>query len=175
MQNTNDKQLALDAILKEIEEIYKSLKDIQSEASGILHESNVPDSSAQLNDVLESTEKATNVILDSATEINALADIHCSSDEGKNKISDIVVKIYEACNFQDLTGQRIKKVLKNLSIIEDRLAKLASVAKGSEENSQPTQKPVSAKDKDASLMNGPQLTGAAPTQDEIDALFSAKK
>ncbi|MGB9400589.1 MAG: hypothetical protein WCB69_15555 [Pseudolabrys sp.] len=36
-------------------------------------------------------------------------------------MQDHVVRIYEACNFQDLAGQRIGKVITMLIMLEERL------------------------------------------------------
>ena len=35
-----------------------------------------------------------------------------------------VTQIFEACNFQDVTGQRISKVVKTLQLIDNRVSQL---------------------------------------------------
>ena len=163
-------------IYKEIEEIYNGFMELQREAFGILDTNKVPDSSAQLNDVLKSTEEATNIILDSATSISGIAETACSSDEGKTQIAALVNKIYEACTFQDITGQRIKKVLKNLNLLEQRLANLSAIARNNKSKSVKTESHKdNSKNNDNSLLNGPQLSAEAPTQEDIDKLFAASK
>src|SRR5438874_2486342 len=42
-------------------------------------------------------------------------------------IRDQVVRIFEACNFQDLSGQRIAKVLETLQFVEDRVARMMEI------------------------------------------------
>ena len=42
-------------------------------------------------------------------------------------IRDQVIRIFDACNFQDLAGQRIAKVLATLKFIEDRIARMMDI------------------------------------------------
>jgi chemotaxis protein CheZ len=86
-------------------------------------------------------------------------------------ILDAVVRIFEACNFQDITGQRIDKVVRTLDFIEERVANMIQTW-GSEAfiNLPP---PVEvAENAEKQLLNGPQLEGKAISQADIDALFA---
>ena len=42
------------------------------------------------------------------------------------KLQDAVTQIYEACSFQDITGQRITKVVTTLKAIEGKVAHIIS-------------------------------------------------
>ena len=42
------------------------------------------------------------------------------------KLQDAVTRIYEACSFQDITGQRITKVVTTLKVIEEKVAHIIS-------------------------------------------------
>lgn len=42
-------------------------------------------------------------------------------------MNEMIVRIFEACNFQDLTGQRITKVVRALSFIEERVDAMMGV------------------------------------------------
>lgn len=79
------------------------------------------------------------------------------------------MKIFEACSFQDITGQRIRKVVRTLTDIEERVGHLISLlgdkAAGTGDNED---KRVG----DARLLNGPQLPPQAVSQDEIDKLLA---
>jgi chemotaxis protein CheZ len=81
-------------------------------------------------------------------------------------LQDHVVRIYEACNFQDLAGQRIGKVIAMLVMIEERLMAMIQHHSGANEAT----KPSSAGD----LINGPRLDGAAghASQHDIDVMFA---
>ena len=80
------------------------------------------------------------------------------------RVQDETIKIYEACSFQDITGQRISKVVTALKIIETRIEAItgrygmSNVARGVEESD--------------SLLNGPQSADLAISQDEIDKLLT---
>jgi chemotaxis protein CheZ len=105
------------------------------------------------------------------------------SGDAAAKLTDATTKVYEACGFQDITGQRITKVVKALKEIEHRVDAMVA-AFGDEAGARPATAASSpaAKSKDGNgpkpitdegLLNGPQLKSAAKTQDEIDALFGS--
>lgn len=155
-------------LYKQIEEVCDNLKQVHSEAHNVLDKTKVPDATAQLDDVLEHTEKATNIILDSATAIQSIVD-EKGMAELSAKINEHVTKIYEACSFQDITGQRIQKVLQGLYKLELGLTKLIEAAKAYSD-------PVNeVQNKAEELVNGPQLSSDAPSQTDIDKLFSSIK
>lgn len=116
------------------------------------------DANSSLDDAIKATEEAANAILDAADQLAALAATlpAAVSEEAMAHINTI----YESCNFQDLAGQRIRKVMKVIEYIETRLTALSAP--------DTTEPPVSF---EQSLMNGPQAHGQAPNQTDIDALF----
>lgn len=83
-------------------------------------------------------------------------------------IQDHIVRIYEACNFQDLAGQRIGKAIATLNSVEGRLALMLARCEGASVGS-PAVKPARGND----LLNGPKLDGDAghASQRDIDAMF----
>src|SRR6202011_3984898 len=81
----------------------------------------------ELGAVVGGTEEATQQILEAAEAIDnaatALAKV-TSPDQQKilsEEIQERVVSIFEACNFQDLTGQRISKVMATMKFIEKHI------------------------------------------------------
>jgi chemotaxis protein CheZ len=82
-------------------------------------------------------------------------------------VQDHVVRIYEACNFQDLSGQRIGKVIEMLMMLEERL--VATIERYNN-TGEPAQTPSPNND----LINGPRLDGASghASQQDIDAMFA---
>ncbi|MDS4074295.1 MAG: hypothetical protein RKL24_14120, partial [Defluviicoccus sp.] len=78
----------------------------------------------ELDAVVEATETATNCILASAEEIDGAVRTlraFCARDEEVSVLEEIaerVVRIFEACNFQDITGQRITKVVNTVKSVE---------------------------------------------------------
>src|SRR5271167_1531938 len=118
--------------------------------------------------VTDGTEQATQKILAAAEEIDQLANNLSAALKGKieqgaaQDISDLVIRIFEACNFQDLTGQRIAKVMTTLKFLEHP-------AVGGDGRSTPP------RDDAAQLLHGPRLDSDSGhiTQAEIDALFDS--
>jgi chemotaxis protein CheZ len=86
------------------------------------------------------------------------------------KLGEIVGEIYEACSFQDITGQRIAKVLRALRTIEERLARMAATLDRA--GSGPVAPTADTRIGDAALLNGPQLASQAMSQSDIDALLA---
>lgn len=138
------------------------------------------DASMHLEEVVKATERATNTIMDAADAVQAAAS--GIGGEKEQKIMDATTPIYDACAFQDITGQRIKKVIILLENIEDRVSKLNNLFGTSPVNSDDPKATVdmSAIDPskiilpidDKDLLNGPQLEGQASSQAEIDALLA---
>ncbi len=126
----------------------------------------------ELDAIVGATENATNTILDSAESLEELS--RTLAPEQANKLSEVTTAIFEACNFQDITGQRITKVVRALKHIEERIEGLVSAfgpvaaARAEAESDVKTD----GKPSDQDLLNGPQLPDAAHDQAAIDALFN---
>jgi chemotaxis protein CheZ len=151
------------------EYIEKARVEIAQLRPNELKSDRLPRAGKELEAIVKSTEEATNSIMAAAEEIMA-AD---ASDPEAYKaiVDDAVVRIFEACSFQDITGQRITKVVETLTYIEDRLTRLKEawgddVADGMQEASE---EDVA---KGRHLLNGPQLEGEGVSQSEIDALLA---
>jgi chemotaxis protein CheZ len=88
-------------------------------------------------------------------------------------IRDQVVHIFEACNFQDLAGQRISKVLATLKFIDDRITRMMDIWGGIDAFKDLTAAAIAARTPEPVLLNGPKLEGDSghASQDEIDQLF----
>src|SRR5262249_60709607 len=82
------------------------------------------------------------------------------------EIQEQVVQIYEACNFQDLSGQRITKAITTLRLVEAQLARVDEIWGGVEEMARRANSVTS-------LLNGPKLEGdeGHMNQDDIDRIF----
>lgn len=130
----------------------------------------------QLDAIVESTEDATNSIMSNAEEIDDLvskAKARIGDAETNallDQVTDRVNSMFEACSFQDLTGQRVTKVVRSLKFIEERVNTLIKMW-GREELAQVVVE-IQEQDPDKALLNGPQRKGLAVTQDDVDAMFS---
>ena len=133
----------------------------------------------ELGAVVGGTEQATQQILEAAESIDqaasALAKVD-SVDQQKRLADDIqerVISIFEACNFQDLTGQRISKVMTTMKFIEQHINAMMDIWGGVDAIKAHGTPVVDTREGDAKLLNGPKLDGDAghASQDDIDALF----
>jgi len=92
------------------------------------------------------------------------------------KVTEAVTQVFEACNFQDITGQRITKVVKALKHIEQKVEALVA-AFGDEiqkyRTLHPDHRQAEDETSDAALLNGPQMPDDAAKQAEIDALLAS--
>ncbi len=135
----------------------------------------------ELDAVVGATEAATTSILsgleDIETQANMLraAGVETGNNDHIGAILDRVVSMYEACNFQDLTGQRIGKIVNVLKFVEERLDKMIGVWGGLDAfKDLAAQEPNgSGVDDEKSLLNGPKLDEdeGHVDQSDIDALF----
>lgn len=133
----------------------------------------------ELGAVVGGTEEATQQILEAAEAIDqaasALGKVN-SPDQQKilsEEISERVVSIFEACNFQDLTGQRISKVMSTMKFIENHITVMMDIWGGVDAIRAHAPPIIDDREGDAKLLNGPKLDGDAghASQNDIDALF----
>lgn len=129
----------------------------------------------ELDAVVRGTEEATEQVLHAAECIDRdAADLAAALKKSANvdlvgDIREHVVRVFEACNFQDLTGQRITKVVNTLRFVEERVERMMVLWGGLEAFVAPSQ----MAEPNGTLLNGPRLAGDAghASQDDIDALF----
>lgn len=163
-----------DAIFSELKELQKVIEDARKEVgmagAGDIKSKHIPTATDELDAVVEATAEATGTIMDACDVIQEKA---AEAGAAGEVIGGEVIKIYEACSFQDITGQRITKVVSTLRTIEEKVNKLLnglgeslsdSEGEGSGESSGPKG--------DAALLNGPQMPDKAITQDDIDKLLA---
>jgi chemotaxis protein CheZ len=131
---------------------------------------------SELDAVVGSTEGATETILDAAEKIDILAQTIQAQEQDSyirhqaDEITEHVMGIFEACNFQDITGQRITKVVNTLKFVEDRVERMIEIWGRETFADLVIEADISADD-DKRLLNGPQLADSGISQDEIDKLF----
>lgn len=168
---------------KELDEIYDSISKTKREIAS-LHVSGFEGDDMnrvtdELDAVVNGTETATEKILSAAEVIDdragTLSAMLNRDDQGLAvDIQDQVVQIFESCNFQDLTGQRITKVVNTLRFIEDRIMRMMEIWGGIEGFKDVEIVDELRREGDDALLNGPALDGQADvaSQDDIDALFN---
>jgi chemotaxis protein CheZ len=134
----------------------------------------------ELDAIVGGTESATETILSGAEDIDQMATTLLArlKDEQNHAlasdIQDRVIKIFEACNFQDLTGQRITKVVATLKFIETHIVRMMEIWGGLEAFKDIEAERIAEREGDAKLLNGPKIEGEVghASQDDIDSLFA---
>ena len=134
----------------------------------------------ELGAVVGGTEQATQQILEATEAIDQAATAlskNTSPDQQKllsEEIQERVVSIFEACNFQDLTGQRISKVTATMKFIENHINVMMEIWGGVDAIKSHAPPLVDRREGDARLLNGPKMEGDVghASQDDIDALFN---
>src|SRR6187549_1240291 len=125
---------------------------------------------------VESMETATQKVLASVEAVDDCARVLVSAltDDYHHglaqDIQDHVVRVYEACNFQDLAGQRIGKVIATLVMVEEQLAAMIE----NSNNVTGTARPAAGSQPSGDLLNGPRLDGDGghASQQDIDLMFA---
>jgi chemotaxis regulatin CheY-phosphate phosphatase CheZ len=147
--------------------IAKAKEEIREMRPHDISHERIPTAGAELEAITRDTEVATNSIMNCAEAIMG-ADI---SDPAAYKalVDDEVMKIFEACSFQDITGQRVSKIVNVLKQIEERVGRLANTL--GVDDGGPTEMTAEEKRRAALLLNGPAIGGPETKQDDIDALF----
>ena len=159
-------------LLAEIAELSSAIHSAKSAMMPLGADPALRDSAGQLAAVMETTEGAANQILAATEELQAIlsgigAGHTPASTEIVRPLNHVLEQIVAACAFQDLSSQRITKVLGLLTRVESHIDMVLDLL---ELKGVPvTRTPPPAAEGDA-LMNGPTEN---PGQDEIDKLFDS--
>ena len=161
-------------VYRELDGLAKFITSAKAEIAAVRTEDisnkHLPDATDQLDAIVRHTEEATGAILGAAEIINAEAGkLECQA------INDQVMLIFEACGFQDITGQRISKVVAALKHIEERIEKITTIFGDQPRGMESPQDDAESndRDEDEKLLNGPSLPANANDQEDIDALLAS--
>jgi len=159
----------LHGILRRIEGLRNEIARVRADD---ISNNRLPDMGRELSAIVESTESATNTIMESA-EVVLAADTN-DFEAYKEIVSDKMMMIFEACSFQDLTGQRVNKIVETVEIIEERINLLCqmldmnAMSGGQAPEGEPSAKEKRNKEL---MLNGPAHNGEGVDQNAIDKLF----
>jgi chemotaxis protein CheZ len=137
--------------------------------------SQIPSATDELDAIVAHTAAATDVILETCETLDKVA----SALDGPLalQLQNATTNIYEACGFQDITGQRITKVVATLQAIEARVTQMVNAFGGSPlavaSAAGETTRVAAAPSDAAALLNGPQLPSHAMDQSDIDRLLGS--
>lgn len=172
------------AVRDDLEDLADYIRETKSDIMGLrpeeISDEHLPTATVELDAIIIATEAATNSIMEAAELVEEMA----STLEGEvaDQLINATTRIYEACGFQDITGQRVGKVVTALQNIENKIDELIG-AFGEEPEEERETRHMRREDKrerlrqeavaSGDLREGPQIPEAAVSQDDIDALFDS--
>ena len=177
--STGDNELDFDTLKDELVGLFQYVSRVRHEIAAISRPADedhaLNSMGDQLDAIVGATEEATNTIMESVEQsTELLASIRNDVSEEHQKVIDQAIdwsnNIFEACSFQDITGQRVSKVMKSIIYVEKRVNALIGIW-GKEELDKIQVMIETEKTDDEKLLHGPQLEGKGISQDEIDSLF----
>lgn len=160
-------------LLAELEGLGRTIARAKAEIAALsvddITGAHIPSATDELDAIVGHTAQATNEILDCCEVLERLqSDV---PEAAAAALQGAVTRIYEACSFQDITGQRIGKVVNALKAIEQRVE--AAVANASGRAAPTPAPPAAPRTEGQELANGPQLPGGGTSQAEIDRLLAS--
>ena len=163
------------ALLAELEALGRTIARAKAEIAQLsvddITGAHIPSATDELDAIVDHTAQATNEILDCCEVLERLQGE--VPEAAAATLQGAVTRIYEACSFQDITGQRISKVVAALKAIEARVEAAVANASGRAAPAPLAAQPAPARTEGEELANGPQLPGGATSQAEIDRLLAS--
>lgn len=161
------------AMYRELRDMLESIEALRGDLSKVdpddIFSRRIPEMGRELGAIVSATEVATNSIMNIAEDVLA-AD---KSDPAAYNalVEQHMMAIFEACTFQDLTGQRVTRVIQTIEVIEERIEVLCRMIESNQIT--PTASKVSDTEKrnKARLVKGPANQGEGISQDTIDTMF----
>jgi chemotaxis protein CheZ len=129
-------------------------------------DSHIPTATDELDAIVDHTAQATNEILDCCEILEGVAGRVGGAEA--EALAGVITRVYEACSFQDITGQRIGKVVTALKAIETRVSSVTGrylEGRAAAEAAEPVTE-------GRALAQGPQLPGAGVSQADIDRMLA---
>jgi chemotaxis protein CheZ len=168
--------------------INSAKKELQEVKQSNIADEHLPNANNHLDAIVAMTEQATSKIMDECDRLGMFhADLRerllasdppidpnvmAGVDDAMGQAETSITHIFEACNFQDITVQRIQKVVKALQEIERQVLRMVVVFGLMENESKLDEATKAELHEDAALLQGPQLAGQGLEQDDIDAILS---
>lgn len=168
----------IDRVRMEIREMAHAIARTKAEIAAIKPEGvdagigHFEDASVELDAIVQATATATGDILSAAETIQEIAwTLREMGAEGEvcDLIDTKTTDIYTACSFQDITGQRTRKVIGVLRFLEDRIDSMMAIWGEGRVPAGQAPRPVSSEE--ASLLNGPAKPGEGLIQSDVDMML----
>jgi chemotaxis protein CheZ len=162
------------ALLAEVEELGRMIAAARVEITALrvddITDRDIPAVTDELDAIVAHTAVATESILESCETLDRIA-AELSGGTAAT-LQDATTRIYEACGFQDITGQRITKVVTTLKSIDAKVAGIIA-AFGARRVAASSLSPAPPVPIMPELLHGPQLPANAMDQTDIDKLLAS--
>jgi chemotaxis protein CheZ len=159
------------SLLHQVEELGHAIATAKAEIAALrvddITDNHIPSATDELDAIVAHTASATDQILETCETLDQVASV--LEGEPAAQLQDATTRIYEACSFQDITGQRITKVVATLKTIDAKVAQMLSTFSPQ----RPRPEFGAVPPDEAMLLNGPQLPGNAMDQSDIDKLLAS--
>ncbi len=160
------------SLLAEVEALGHTIARAKIEIAALrvddITDNHIPFATDELDAIVDHTATATNAILSSCETLDEVA--RSVTGEPATRLQDATTRIYEACSFQDITGQRINKVVGTLKTIEAKVVQIVATF-GNGDRETPVE--LAGEAAAAELLNGPQHPAVAMDQSDIDKLLAS--
>jgi chemotaxis protein CheZ len=167
------------AIRRELNDIADYIQALRREISALqandLRHRRIPAAGQELAAIVKAAEQASNTIMECA-EAAMAAD---PSDPAAYRafVAERMTAVFEACAFQDITGQRVAKVVETLEHIEARVSRFADATEAKDTGGPANDKEANEAERKLRLfIHGPSLANEdeaeRATQVDIDRLFT---
>jgi chemotaxis protein CheZ len=135
-----------------------------------IYRDQLPSAHGDLDSIREVTASSANIIMSAAEAIMTLE--ASTLDAYKAEVEEKVMQIFEACTFQDITGQRVVRVNDTLGQVEKRLQRFSLAVKASDANGGYDRDSIMREARrEVLIVEGPQ-NAAGINQQTIDELFA---
>lgn len=162
------------SLLREVEELGRLIAATRAEIAALgmeeISASHIPSAADELDAIVAHTAAATDSILEVCETLDRAA--AAAEGEAAASLQDATTRIYEACSFQDITGQRITKVVTTLKAIDGKIARIVG-AFAADPAALPPPAATPPPPAEDALLHGPQLPASAMHQSDIDALLAS--
>ena len=174
----------IESLRNELKSMSEAIIQTRSEISAIKPDedssSRIMAATEELDAIITATERATSDILGAAERIQTAAQglREAGIDERICSMFDEQsTNIFMACSFQDITGQRVQKVVNLLRYLEQRINDMVNIwgtETGASETKNIDELQFNPQDTrpDAHLLSGPAKEGAGVDQDEVDRMLN---
>jgi chemotaxis protein CheZ len=157
------------SLLTEVAELGRTIANARAEIAALqvddITASHIPSATDELDAIVAHTAAATDAILEVCETLDGVAGT--LEGDAAGVLQDATTRIYEACSFQDITGQRITKVVATLKAIDSKVSHIIATF---DRRDAGAPRPAPSEE---SLLNGPQLPANAMDQSDIDKLLAS--